>query len=154
YAQFMQDTGFNFERDLDHLAIAYGKSTLYPSMDLHGLILIGEGKFDRQKITAYALRKTNAMRYTIDGHELIQWPGGIDVAGRCIKFLSDRLGALSEGQIALPTEVVTAKKNSIGKDWRERFVRLGGSPVFAVFRQEAAASLANHAPGGLRSEQL
>src|SRR5262249_29461187 len=43
---------------------------------------------------------------------------------------------------------------SIGNDWRQRFVRLAGSPVFAVIRQDAAASFADRAPGGLRSPQL
>jgi len=40
--------------------------------------------------------------------------------------------------------------------WRARFERLAGSPVFAVIRQDAAvgAALAAQAPGGLRSPQL
>ncbi len=41
-------------------------------------------------------------------------------------------------------------------EWRSRFERLAGSPVFAVIRQDAAAgaALAAQAPGGLRSTQL
>ena len=155
YAQFVADTGFNFERDLDHLAIAYVKSTIYPSSDLRGLILIGEGRFDRQKITAYAMRK--GTKYVVEGHEVIQWPGGIDVAGPCITFLSDRLVAISEGQVVLPDELpvlAATPRTSIGNDWRERFLRLAGSPVFAVIRQEAGAALADKAAGGFRSPQL
>src|SRR5205085_4395645 len=38
-------------------------------------------------------------------------------------------------------------------EWRSRFERLAGSPVFAVIRQDGAA-LAAQAPGGLRSPQL
>jgi len=69
--------------------------------------------------------------------------------------LSDRLVAISEGQVTLPDEVLAAKpRSSIGNDWRERFVRLAGSPVFAVIRQDAAATLVSRAPRGLRSPQL
>src|SRR5260370_35858584 len=40
-------------------------------------------------------------------------------------------------------------------EWRVRFERLAGSPLFAVIRQDAAlgAALAAKAPGGLRSPQ-
>jgi hypothetical protein len=42
------------------------------------------------------------------------------------------------------------------KQWRARFDRLAGSPLFAVIRQDAApgAALAQRAPGGLQSPQL
>jgi hypothetical protein len=41
-------------------------------------------------------------------------------------------------------------------DWRARFERLAGSPVFAAVRQDAAVgtALAAQAPSGLRSPQL
>jgi hypothetical protein len=41
-------------------------------------------------------------------------------------------------------------------DWRTRFKRLAGSPVFVVIRKDAGTgnALAEHAPGGLRSPQL
>src|SRR5262249_49944487 len=59
YSQFVADTGFNFERDLDHLAIAATKSVDAPSSSkgaAGGLVFIAEGRFDRQKLSAYALR--------------------------------------------------------------------------------------------------
>jgi hypothetical protein len=42
------------------------------------------------------------------------------------------------------------------RQWRDRFDRLAGSPIFAVIRQDAAAgtTLESHAPGGLQSPQL
>ncbi|HXL23453.1 MAG TPA: hypothetical protein VOA78_13380 [Candidatus Dormibacteraeota bacterium] len=155
YAQFVADTGFNFERDLDHLAIAYVKFWDTPQSDHwpDGAVFIGEGKFDRQKITAYALRK--GTRFIVSGHEVISRPGGIDVAGTQIAFLSDRLVAMNPGATPIPTDVLAAApKRSIGDDWRERFVRLAGSPVFAVIRHDTAAALADRAPGGFRSPQL
>src|SRR6476660_7382448 len=51
YAQFVQDTGFDYERDLYRIAFATRKkgpdSTIYA---------IADGKFDRAKISAYASR--------------------------------------------------------------------------------------------------
>src|SRR5215469_7230172 len=78
YAQFVADTGFNYERDLDHLAIAYVKFWNTPENNHvpDGAIFIGEGKFDRQKITAYALRK--GTKFNVSGHEVISESGGID----------------------------------------------------------------------------
>lgn len=155
YAQFLQDTGFDFERDLDHVAIATVKfPNAQPSDHVPGgLVFIGEGRFDRKKITAYALRK--GKKFIVNGHEVISWPGGIDVAGPQITFLSDRLVAVSAGTTTLPTDVLAATpKRFIGADWQQRFDRLAGSPVFAVIRQDAAAALADNAPGGFRSPQL
>src|SRR5436309_2813330 len=49
YMQFLKDTGFDYERDLDRLAIATRKrgqeSTFFA---------IADGKFDRAKLSAYA----------------------------------------------------------------------------------------------------
>ncbi len=42
------------------------------------------------------------------------------------------------------------------RNWRERFARVAGSPVFAVIRQdsEPGSALASRAPGGFQSPQL
>src|SRR5215470_5303881 len=49
YAQFIGATGFNYERDLDRLAIAS-----IPRSPNSSLLAIAEGRFDRKKIEAYA----------------------------------------------------------------------------------------------------
>src|SRR5882762_1372465 len=49
YAQFVNATGFDYERDLDRVAIAvrkHGQETI--------LFALADGRFDRKKITAYA----------------------------------------------------------------------------------------------------
>src|SRR6202011_6184611 len=51
YAQFVRDTGFDYERDLDRVALAIiknGASTAF--------FAITDGRFDRKKITAYVLQ--------------------------------------------------------------------------------------------------
>ncbi|HET7151384.1 MAG TPA: hypothetical protein VFI60_08230, partial [Candidatus Acidoferrum sp.] len=48
------------------------------------------------------------------------------------------------------------KRDEDTAEWRSRFERLGGSPVFAVIRQDAApgSALSSQAPGGFRSPEL
>jgi hypothetical protein len=147
YTQFVQDTSFNFERDLDHLAIASSRSGNSSS-----LLVIGEGTFDRRKISAYALR--NGTKHIVNGHETFFVPLEAGKSTLAFLFLSDRLLVASNGT-QIPEELfLGSRKTSRHDDWRERFNRLAGSPVFAVIRQDVAATLAERAPGGLRSPQL
>src|SRR6202011_345851 len=51
YAQFVRDTGFDYERDLDRAALAVikrGSDTTF--------FAVADGRFDRKKITAHALQ--------------------------------------------------------------------------------------------------
>src|SRR5260370_25451999 len=67
YEQFVKETGFDYERDLDRVAIAVNKrgrdSTLFAILD---------GKFDRQKIAAYALKDGAAT--STGGREIFSVP--------------------------------------------------------------------------------
>src|ERR1700682_724776 len=69
YAQFVKETGFDYERDLDRMAIAVEKrgqdSTLFAILD---------GKFDRQKISAYALKDGSTVK--TGGREIFSVPVG------------------------------------------------------------------------------
>jgi hypothetical protein len=148
YAQFVNETGFDYERDLDRVAIAVEKrgedSTLFAILD---------GKFDRQKISAYALKDGSAVKTV--GREIFTVP--VSGTSKKIAFTfvqNDRIALTNDSNLAVfldarkpPAEVL---------DWRARFDRLAGSPAFAVIRQDAAigAALAAQAPGGLRSPQL
>src|SRR5204863_9826699 len=51
YAQFLKETGFDYERDLNRMAVA----VLRRGQD-SALFVILDGTFDRQKISAYALQ--------------------------------------------------------------------------------------------------
>lgn len=148
YAQFLKETGFDYERDLDRIAIAVSK---------HGpgtiLFAIADGKFDRQKISAYAMKAGSLVK--TPGHEIFSVP--LTGSPKKISFMF-----LSDGRIALTDDSNLAdfpsvkNRNEDSAEWRSRFERLAGSPVFAVIRQDAAAgaALAAQAPGGLRSPQL
>src|SRR5262249_12202310 len=151
YAQFVAETGFNFERDLDHLAIASRKSAIASPSGDTGLIFVAEGNFDRKKISAYAQR--NGSLQNQDGREFFRFSVLRDHRDMLLLFLSDRRVLLASGT-KLDEVLAATPKSSISTDWQQRFERLAGSPVFAVIRQDAAASFADRAPGGFRSPQL
>jgi hypothetical protein len=148
YAQFVKETGFDYERDLDRIAIAVEKhgpdSTLFAVLD---------GKFDPQKISAYAMKDGSAMKTA--GRDIFSVP----VSGTARKILfaflrNDRIAITNDANLAVFLD--PKKRPEDVAEWHARFERLAGSPIFAVIRQDAAlgAALAAQAPGGLRSPQL
>jgi len=148
YAQFLKETGFDFERDLERITIAVEKrgqdSTLFAILD---------GKFDRQKISAYALKDGSAAK--TGGREIFSVPVNGTAKKISLTFLrNDRIAVSGDSNLAFFLDA--RKRAEDAADWRARFERLAGSPVFAVIRQDAAvgAALAAQAPRGLRSPQL
>ena len=148
YAQFVKATGFDFERDLERITIAVEKR----GQDFP-LFAILDGKFDRQKIFAYALKDGSAVK--TGGREIFSVPVNGNLKKISFTFLrNDRIAVAGDANLAF---FLDAKKGAEDTaDWRVRFERLAGSPAFAVIRQDAAvgAALAAQAPSGLRSPQL
>jgi hypothetical protein len=148
YAQFLKDTGFDYERDLDRIAIAVHR---------HGtdsaLFVIADGKFDRQKISAYALKSGTVGKN--GGRDIFSVPMSGSPKKISFTFLTGKRMALTDAA-DLGVFLSPQKKNGDEAEWRARFERLAGSPIFAVIRQDAAAgsALAAQAPGGLSSPQL
>jgi len=148
YSQFLQSTGFNYERDLNRVSIALlnsGKDTI--------LFAVAEGRFDREKISAYALQ--TGTRENHGGKEIFSVPQNGSARRIAFTFLrSDRIaltnGSNFEASLSAPHE------DAESRAWRERFRRLAGAPVFAVVRQGAAAgtALSSQTPRGLQSPQL
>jgi hypothetical protein len=169
YAQFLRDTGFDYERDLDRIAIASIKT---PQQSV--LFAIADGRFDRKKIVVYASQSGSHEKQA--GHEVFCIP--ITAPGSATSAPSDpnanstalddaaakkiSITFLSNTRIAIATSpnlgafLTKPATNQDAADWRERFDRLAGSPIFAVLRQDAApgTALTLHAPGGLQSPQL
>jgi hypothetical protein len=148
YAQFVKDSGFDYERDLDRVAIAVEKR----GQD-SALFAILDGKFDRQRISAYARKNGSAVKTS--GREVFSVPVSDTAKKISFAFLqNDRIALTNDSN--LDTLFSTKKRPEDAAEWRARFERLGGSPLFGVIRQQAAvgAALAAQAPGGLRSPQL
>jgi hypothetical protein len=155
YAQFLHDTNFDYERDLDRVAIAAVKHAPETAATF---FVIADGRFDRKKIVVYASQSgTHEKR---DGREIFSVSTGAAMpSGKPRKFSftflrNDRMALVADGDLAAFLSARSGGPDA--KDWRERFERLAGSPVFAVVRQDAApgSALAVRAPGGLQSPQL
>jgi hypothetical protein len=148
YADFLQQTGFDYERDLHQIAIAVLRHPQGAT-----IFVIASGRFDRKKIDAYAAN--SGTRENRNGHEIFSVP--VNGSRQRISFMflrPDRIALTDEPDLT----AVLAQHSSAadGKQWRDRFDRLAGSPIFAVIRQDAAAgsALESRAPGGLQSPQL
>jgi hypothetical protein len=148
YSQFVKETGFDYERDLDRLTIAV------ESRGQHSfLFAVVDGKFDRQKISAFALKDGASLR--TGGREIFSVPASGNAPRITFVFLkNDRIALTNDANLAA---FLDARKSSEDvAEWRARFERLAGSPLFAVIKQDAALghALTAHAPGGIRSPQL
>jgi len=148
YAQFVKETGFDFERDLERIAIA---------VERHGqdstFFAIVDGNFDHQKISAYALKDGSIAR--TGGREILSVP--VSGTARKISFAYMKSGRVALTNDSNLAHFLDGKKHPEDiAERRTRFERLAGSAVFAVVRQDAAlgAALSAQAPGGYRSPQL
>src|SRR6266404_2102569 len=148
YADFLRDTGFDYERDLDLTAIAVIKGEKESNF-----FAVAEGRFDRKKIEAYAAQ--SGTRESRSGREIFTVPLGDGARRISFAFLSkDKIALTDAGDLA--PFLGPAPNSADAREWRERFTRLAGSPVFAVARQDAAAgdALASQTPGGFQSPEL
>ena len=133
YAQFVQSTGFDYTRDLDHAAIAFwpaGLATPANPMGDDRAIVFADGRFDQPKIIAYALRTGHAeLRGTQSVYEV---PGNPPVA---FEFLAADRIELASGKDAaslLGPAVGTPRDPAM----EERIHRVAGAPLFAVARMD------------------
>jgi len=145
YAQFLQSTGFNYERDLDRVALA-----VHHQQQNSTVFAVAEGRFDRKKIEAYASQFGSLK--TADGKTLFAVPLRETNRKAYFTFLrSDRIAWSNDS-----SDFFQQPRSDASKTWREHFSRVAGTPVFAVLRQEGGdgTMLAAQAPGNLHSPQL
>jgi hypothetical protein len=148
YAQFVRDTGFDYERDLDRIVVAVEKR----GQD-SALFAIVDGKFDRQRISAFALKDGAAAK--TGGRDVFSIAASGSTKKIFFVFLqNNRIALTNDSDLAVFLD--QQKRSESIAEWHARFDRLAGSPLFAVIKQNAAFgdALAAHAPGGLRSPQL
>ena len=148
YARFLKETNFHYERDLDRLAIAFEKAG--PDSTFFA---IAEGRFDHQKISALAAPSGTVEKRK--GSEIFAIAESGGEKRIYLKFLgNDRIALTDRGD---PSQTLGARKTTDdAAEWRARFERVRGSPLFAVIRQDARPGTALFAqgPGSLRSGQL
>jgi hypothetical protein len=133
YDDFVRNTGFDYTRDLDKVAIAFWPASyLAPSReaDANRIVAIADGRFDEQKIKAYALRTG---KVTMQGTQSVYGvPGNPPVA---FEFLSPTRIILASGKDA--TQLLDAS-NSTPRDpaMQARITRVAAAPIFAIARTD------------------
>jgi len=146
YARFVQATGFDYERDLDRVGVSFSGTAQNPKT-----MAVAEGRFDRKKIEAYSARFGTLK--TAAGKMIYAVPLSKPVRTAYFMFLRDN-------QIALCSDAScffqASAKDADEEEWREHFLRLAGTPLFGIIRQDSQLLLAlsQKAPGGWRSPQL
>src|SRR5215472_950771 len=112
YAQFLKDTGFDYERDLDCIAIAIEKRGLDSIF-----FAVADGKFDRVKISALALKSGTALK---TGSREIFSVAITDSRKISFTFLSGNRIALTND--AEPSNALSAKQSDAGQvEWHSHF---------------------------------
>ncbi|HEX2664614.1 MAG TPA: hypothetical protein VHM93_17420 [Candidatus Acidoferrum sp.] len=147
YTKFLNETGFDYQRDLNRVAMAFQKTGQDSTF-----FAVAEGRFDQQKISAVALKSGTVERR--GGREIFEVPESGGARKITFVFLSkDRIALTDRPNLG---QWLSAKKRDDLAEWQTRFERLAGSPIFAVIRQDAAAgeALSSQAPGGFSSPQL
>jgi hypothetical protein len=148
YREFVKETGFDYEKDLDRIGIAVknrdGKQNYFA---------LADGKFDRKKMESY-LRKKGRSEQT-GGREIFHVATADAARTISLEFIAKERIALTDGE-DLAAAIASGANEAGHAEWTERFARLAGTPVFALIRQEAAIGgvLSERTPGGFTSPQL
>jgi hypothetical protein len=134
YAEFVRQSGFDYERDLDHAGIAMWPAGFGTPTNVLGddrVIAIADGRFDQPKIKAYALR--NGKATTSGKNEILEVPGNPPVS---VEFLSSTRIALAGGKnaTALLATIQADGSGARNAALQSRIERVAGAPIFAVAR--------------------
>jgi hypothetical protein len=138
YAEFVRETGFDYSRDLDKVAIgAWPQSFVAPAggMGENRILAIADGRFNEQKIKAYALR---AGRMVARGaHSVYEVPGNPPLS---LAFFSPTRIVLASGKNA--SELLAGVGGATAPDpgMEGRIGRVAGAPIFAVARTDQLPS--------------
>jgi len=133
YQDFVRDTGFDYTRDLDKVAIAIWPTSMPTPKGGIGenqAITIADGRFDKEKIKAYALRTGKAGMWMTQSFYTV--PGDPPVS---FSLLSATRIELTDTP-AMPF-VVPASNTAEIDAMKSRIKRVAGAPIFAVARTDA-----------------
>ena len=146
YTKFVQATGFNFERDLDRVGVAFSGTPQKPKT-----MAIAEGRFDQKKMEAYSAH-LGALK-TAAGKTIYQVTLSNPARTAYFTFLrADCVAICNDASCFFEA----SGKSLNAEEWREHFLRMAGTPLFGVMRQDSAllSELSQRSPGGWRSPQL
>ena len=129
YAEFVRSTGFDYSRDLDRVAIA-----IFPTSPIPTVVTFAEGRFDQQKIIAYA--SSRGKQEQRDGRTTYVLPSSTPGGEVTLQIVSANRIALTSGPHGV-SPASTQSTDPSGAALKERINRVAGSPLFAVLRMDA-----------------
>ncbi len=132
YQQFVSDTGFDYTRDLDAAAIAaWPTSLLTPGGGIgnNQVLAVADGRFDQEKIKAYALRTG---KVTMQGARAVYMVPG-DPPTSFTFISATRIEMTDTPDLHILAPVRGAAENDA---MRARIKRVAGAPIFAAARTD------------------
>jgi len=134
YEQFVQETGFDYTRDLDRVAIAFwfdglGGRSRAASADNRAFV-VADGRFDAEKIRRYALQSG---RTRVAGTQTVY-----DIPGKppvSFTFLSPTRIAITSGDRSAEF-LLASHPRKRDRAFQTHIDRLAGAPLFAVVRTD------------------
>ncbi len=162
YTAFVRATGFDYSTDLDRLMLVSRKNSPGAASET---IVVGEGRFDKEKIRSYALANGTLERRGSKEVFLVK----SDTPGKIIAltFLgANRIAISNSGSLNAILSPPAADKpgaegvpasgdvadSAAGPALATRVARAAGVPLFIVWRTRNLPQ--NFAPGGIQSQQL
>lgn|SRR5579859_81718 len=146
YGKFVQATGFDYERDLDRAGVSFSGSAQSPKT-----MAVAEGRFDRKKIEAYSAQFGTLK--TANGKTIYAVSLSNPPRTAYFTFLrDDRVAICNDASCFFQA----SGRSMNSEEWRDHFLRMAGTPLFAVMRQDSQllTALSQRTPGGYRSPQL
>ena len=138
YANFVRDTGFDYTRDLDHAAIAVWPASFGTPDNVLGedrVLAIADGRFDQQKIKAYALR--TGKEIAADRSQFTKSPEiHRSLLHFCRRRASPSPAAATPPNCSRASAPIASSSASRGPAMQSRIQRVAGAPMFAVARTD------------------
>jgi len=155
YTAFARASGFDYQRDLDKVLFAS-----FPADGKNDTVAIAEGRFDREKIRAYALQSGKLERHSgVDVYLMPTGSQGITQSKiTALAFLSDTRIAISDSAgldsfLAGPTPMPSAQTPAAGElSLNQRVSHVAAAPLYMITHVPDVPP--NWAPGGVHSDQL
>jgi hypothetical protein len=129
YKDFVQATGFDFEKDLDRVVIAAWPESV-PGEHKKS-VAVAEGRFDRQKIRDYVQRGGKIEQQ--EGRDVLLFQGGKSSEWNSLTFLNDQTVMFVQGPSIAPALGARLSAAS-GDPIRERVTHVAGSDIFLITR--------------------
>jgi hypothetical protein len=131
YTTFVRETGFDYSHDLDRVAVA-----LWPQSAPTSVAVLAEGRFDRQKITSYALR--NGKRIKENEQEIYEVPEQNSKRTIRFAFLAPNRIALADGP-KITNLLASSTTNRLDAAMSARVAEVEDKPIFGIARTENLA---------------